>query len=108
MKTKMIAARSMTYGTRRLQAGEAFEAPRRDARLLAAMGRAKTVEVEEAGSQEPRDPLDHDSDGRKDGSESGGDALKALRAEYHDVVGKRPFAGWDADTLRAKIDEAKA
>lgn len=34
--------------------------------------------------------------------------IKALRAEYQKVVGKRPFNGWDADTLKAKIDEAKA
>jgi hypothetical protein len=34
------------------------------------------------------------------------DALTALRAQYQDVVGKRPFHGWDADTLRQKIAEA--
>lgn len=34
--------------------------------------------------------------------------IKVLRAEYQKVVGKRPFNGWDADTLKAKIDEAKA
>lgn len=34
--------------------------------------------------------------------------IKALRAEYQKLVGKRPFNGWDADTLKAKIDEAKA
>lgn len=26
-----------------------------------------------------------------------------LRAEYEKVIGKKPFNGWDADTLRAKI-----
>lgn len=35
------------------------------------------------------------------------DELADLRAEYHEVVGKKPFNGWDADTLRAKIVEAK-
>lgn len=35
------------------------------------------------------------------------DDMVALRGEYQDVVGKRPFNGWDADTLRARIDEAK-
>lgn len=34
--------------------------------------------------------------------------LKALREEYQDVVGKRPYHGWDAETLKAKIAEAKA
>jgi hypothetical protein len=36
------------------------------------------------------------------------DELKALREEYQAAVGKRPFHGWDADTLKAKIAEAKA
>lgn len=36
----------------------------------------------------------------------GGD-LAALRKEYEAKVGKRPFMGWDADTLRAKITEAE-
>lgn len=35
------------------------------------------------------------------------DDLTALRVEYQDVVGKRPFHGWDADTLKTKIAEAK-
>lgn len=34
------------------------------------------------------------------------DEIAALRAEYERVVGKRPFMGWDVDTLRAKIAEA--
>lgn len=29
-----------------------------------------------------------------------------LRAQYEARVGKKPFMGWDADTLRAKIAEA--
>lgn len=35
------------------------------------------------------------------------DDLKALRVEYQKVIGKRAFNGWDADTLKAKIAEAK-
>lgn len=34
--------------------------------------------------------------------------LKALREQYQDVVGKRAYHGWDAETLKAKIAEAKA
>lgn len=33
--------------------------------------------------------------------------LAELRAEYQDVVGKRAYHGWDADTLRDKIEEAR-
>lgn len=33
------------------------------------------------------------------------DEMADLRAEYEELAGKRPFMGWDADTLRAKIAE---
>lgn len=33
--------------------------------------------------------------------------IKELRAEYQKVVGKRAFNGWDADTITAKIAEAR-
>ena len=35
------------------------------------------------------------------------DDITSLRAEYQDVVGKKAFHGWSADTLRNKIAEAK-
>lgn len=35
------------------------------------------------------------------------DDLTELRAAYQDAVGKRAYHGWDADTLRDKIAEAK-
>lgn len=35
------------------------------------------------------------------------DDLTDLRAEYQEAVGKKPYHGWDADTLREKIAEAK-
>lgn len=36
------------------------------------------------------------------------DAMADLRAEYERVLGKKPFMGWDAETLKAKIAEAGA
>lgn len=39
-------------------------------------------------------------------TEEAPDELAALRAEYQEAVGKRPFHGWDADQLREKISEA--
>ena len=33
--------------------------------------------------------------------------LTALRAEYQNVIGKRPYHGWSAERLQKKIDEAK-
>jgi hypothetical protein len=35
------------------------------------------------------------------------DDMAELRGTYAEVVGKRPFNGWDADTLREKIAAAK-
>lgn len=35
-------------------------------------------------------------------------ALKRLRADYQRATGKRPYHGWDAATLRAKIAEARS
>jgi hypothetical protein len=35
-----------------------------------------------------------------------GDDMAALRKQYQAVIGKKPFGGWDAETLKAKIAEA--
>lgn len=53
-------------------------------------------------------PFDHDGDGRDGGSNAPepADDLTALRREYTDKLGKRPFPGWGADELRRRMDEA--
>ncbi|MBX3490898.1 hypothetical protein [Parvibaculum sp.] len=55
------------------------------------------------------DPLDHDGDGKKGGSQKpDADAeLKALRAEYAELAGKKFFAGWDAAGLKARIADLR-
>lgn len=52
------------------------------------------------------DPLDHDGDGQKGGSKPAeeSDELTKLRADYLDVMGKRPYHGWTAEQLQEKID----
>ncbi|MFP4538477.1 MAG: hypothetical protein ACLFPA_09260 [Dichotomicrobium sp.] len=40
---RMTAVKPLTYRTRRLKAGEEFEASRRDAKILTAIGKAKPV-----------------------------------------------------------------
>lgn len=110
MKVPMTATKSLIYAGRRLKPGDQFEAARMDARLLAAIRKAtyRTAAVDAAPVQKvvTRSPLDHDGDGRPGGSprpdDPAGD-LAALRAQYQDIFGKRPFHGWDAETLRAKI-----
>lgn len=34
--------------------------------------------------------------------------LTDLRAQYQEIVGKKPYHGWGADELRKRIDEALA
>lgn len=67
---------------------------RRDADILRKLGRG-TYMTRDMRAQPVVEPVDPE-----DG------ALTELRAQYQDVVGKRPFHGWDAETLRQKIDEA--
>ncbi len=81
----LIALKSMSYATRRLQAGDTFPASRRDARVLVAIRKAEYVTAD-AVPEEPEpvtdaasDPLDHDGDGRKGGSKPG--RRKASRSE---------------------------
>ena len=35
-----------------------------------------------------------------------GDELTDLRSQYQEIIGKRPFHGWDAEELQRRIDEA--
>lgn len=35
------------------------------------------------------------------------DEMTMLRAEYERVIGRRPYMGWDAPTLREKVAAAK-
>jgi hypothetical protein len=95
MAVRMIATRDMTYATRRLKAGdEIADVSGPNARLLTALGRARQVDA----AQEARDAA----------AEAQANAKALLRDEYERVLGKRPFNGWDADTLREKIAEASA
>lgn len=52
--------------------------------------------------------LDADGDGKPGGSPKleQTDELVALRGEYKRLLGKKPFNGWDAVTLREKIAAA--
>lgn len=35
------------------------------------------------------------------------DEITILREEYEAVIGRRPFYGWDGETLKTKIEEAR-
>ena len=83
--TPLVATKALRYGTRRLQAEDPFTAGRRDARLLVAIGKARYATT---------------------AATSADDDLPTLRAAYTAKTGKKPFAGWKADVLRAKIADA--
>jgi len=123
MMRMLIANRRMIYGTRRLKAGDEFEATRAHARVLVAIKKATPVRTPGEIAPPPEDvaqkmresvvanaQLDHDGDGRPGGSKAPEqtDDLKALRAEYREVLGKNPFSGWSAEVLKEKIAAAPA
>ena len=92
----LTATKSFSYRTRRLLPGDLFTAPHRDAHILVAIGKAKMER--EPGSIAPPPP------GLV--AKVQGNELADLRAEYQRRVGKRPFNGWNATTLREKIAAA--
>lgn len=49
-----------------------------------------------------------DDSSKNEGSKDSKNDLDAIKAEYEEVVGKKPFHGWDAATLKDKIKEAKS
>lgn len=116
---QLTAIRPLVYATRRLKPGDDFTVKTNaHARVLIAVRKARSRREpgvlppppEDLAEQMRTASLDHDGDGKPDGSiaPEHTDDLKALRAQYLDVVGKRPFPGWDADTLRLRISETSS
>lgn len=124
---KLLALKSLRYATRRLLPGDSFEAKDRDAKLLIAIKKAEAqvervpgridpppadllaqVEGQARTQGEHKDALDHDGDGRKGGSVKQPDSeeISALRAAYQQRFGKKPFAGWDVESLKEKLAAA--
>lgn len=87
---ELIATRALTYGTRRLTAGDAFQARPRDARILLAIGKARVP------AAEPAEPPAVDDD----------DDLDALRAEAAEL-GVEVDGRWKEKRLRAEIEKAR-
>jgi hypothetical protein len=81
---------------------------------IARVRRTNFLTIEGAGSDLPPVPkdlaarFDNDGDGKPGGSKKqpATDDIKALRAEYEKKLGKKPFNGWPAETLREKIGAA--
>ena len=89
----LIATKALKYATRRLLPDDRFTAKNeRDARILIGIGKARRAPQAPQKNEQPDEQPDE---------------LAELRAEYTEKLGKRPFHGWDADTLREKIAEAE-
>jgi hypothetical protein len=89
MSIGVIALKRTKYGGRSYKAGEEFNVKtKQDAKLLQAL---RLVE-----------PYDYapETYSRRD---MRAEDITAVRVEYETVVGKRPFHGWDAATLRQKM-----
>jgi hypothetical protein len=114
----MIATKKLKYGTRRLTAGDPFEARHdRDARLLIGIGKARYATRDMVAADTPAqttpadglkivgnrgpDLVDLPSGSKVEPAET--DDRPALRAEYEVKFGKKPFPGWSADVLREKL-----
>ena len=105
--TKIIANRSMRYGTRMLQAGDTFDAKARDARLLVAIGRAKLVTEQELAKPVTPPTPDEASKiasalGIPPVSESV-PLIEALRTEYFDRTGKTSPKNWGTPKLIKEV-----
>ena len=98
----MIARKSLRYGTRRLRAGDTFDAARQDARVLTAVGLAsehkpgKPVPVRVPRKPAPA-PRVQEPEAFVDPE------VEALRDEYKTRTGRRPHYTWNAERIREAI-----
>lgn len=93
-KQRMVALKPLTYATRRLQAGDQFEAVFRDARVLKAIGKAR----DDYETVAPAAPL-------ADPAQPEPGSLDALRAEA-EAAGVHVDRRWGEGRLRQEIASA--
>lgn len=114
----LVAIKPFSYANKRREVGDRFTASVSDARLLIAIRKAAKAGAERPAAALPPPPadladkiarFDHDHRGGPGGSAAPpADAdLPFLRRQYFETLGKRPFNGWDAETLRDKIATAR-
>jgi hypothetical protein len=88
----VTAAKELRYAGRTIHAGESFDATDKDARILTRIGKVgpapvNPTDVPKAEPEAPEVP----------------DDLAAMRAEYSERFGKRPFHGWSPEQLRERM-----
>lgn len=97
-KMILTEAGAQVYRNRMLTAGSPVTLGAGDARVFAKHGWATEKAAKDFGGEF--------SDAFDGALQSEADDLTALRAQYQEVVGKKPYHGWDTDTLREKIAAA--
>jgi len=103
MMQRLRATKPLHYNTRRLVAGDEFEASDKDARLLIAIRKAEAVRMPTHVPPPPPAVAAKIAE-----VVAPPDDMGKLRAEYEAVFGKRPFLGWSGAILREKIALARA
>jgi hypothetical protein len=114
-RVSMIARKALTYGTRRLRAGDAFEASRQDARVLTAVGlasdaRANVYAPLAATPKRPPPPQNTASSKGDAPTREPDPEVEALREAYKVQTGRRPHYLWTAERIReaiASLNEAQ-
>lgn len=102
---KIVASKSMRYGTRMLQAGDTFDAKERDARLLIAIGRAKLAPDEPAPVVQPPTPAQVDA--IRSVVEPSIPLIEALRNEYRERTGAEPPKQWGIPKLTKEVSDLR-
>ena len=111
---RLVATKTLRYATRRLLPGDQFETRKdNDARVLIATRRARHInERERAELAPPPESVLAKATPRRLAASAAPDQpdtdMAAVRAEYFEKMGKRPFHGWDVATLREKMAEDDA
>lgn len=93
VKMVWTGPRKKFSGRRTYAQGDTIDVSRLEARTFKALGWAA-----DAPAQVQENPMP---------ATEQPDPLEALRAEYQTAVGRRAYHGWDADQLRAKIEQSR-
>lgn len=95
---EVTAAKELRYGGRTILPGEKFEATVRDANLLQRIGKVAAENAADAPKKTAKraEPVSEPDPN---------DEVAALRAEYTERFGKRPFMGWSPEQLRERMGE---
>ncbi|MCW5722146.1 MAG: hypothetical protein KIS86_13480 [Devosia sp.] len=103
----MIATKPLVYNSRRMLPGQHFTVKTdRHARLYAALGKARSAGLIDAPPAPVARKIATPPKSPASGNEAS--ALDKLRADYFEVVKKKPYHGWDAAELQRRIDETLA